>query len=130
RSIKWIENLADQELRIRSGERASIDICRTKDEVLLAETDAFLRDLYQQCENLVKLFNGRVKDDALQIKLQFPLEEDKVGFRLIRNELTLTVSRSGLGVVQFSCRKRMADSRDTVMFTGVVEAVFGIFHDV
>src|SRR5690606_7677640 len=91
RTIKWIESLADQELGIRRGERASIDICTTKDEVLMAETDGFLRELRAQCETLVTLFNQRVNDDTLQIRIQGE-EPPLKGFRLTRNGFRLTVT--------------------------------------
>jgi hypothetical protein len=130
RTIKWIESLAEQELSIRSGERASIDLLATKDEVLSVETTSFLRELNQQFDYLVRLFDLRVNQDALKIKI-LKNEDILEGFTLLRNELRLLVTKPRLGVVQITCDKRLTgDSRPSVMFSGVVEAKFGIFHDV
>ena len=130
RTIKWIESLAEQELSICSGERVSIDLLTTKDEVLSVETTSFLRELNQQFDYLVKLFDLRVNQEALKIKI---LKSDELldGFILSRNELRLTVTKPRLGVVQITCDKRLiGESRPSVMFSGVVEAKFGTFHDV
>lgn len=129
RTIKWIESLADQELDIRRGERASIDICTTKDEVLLAETSAFVRELKTHCEYLVKLFNQRVNDETLLIRIQ-EVEPPAKGFHLNRNDFRLTVTCPRLGVVQFTCFKQSKGSKPTVMFTGLAEGDFSAFHDV
>lgn len=130
RTIKWIESLAEQELSIRSGERASIDLLATKDEVLSVETTSFLRELNQHFDYLVKLFDLRVNQDALKIKIQ-PISDVGEGFCLLRNELRLLLTKPRLGVVQITCDKRRAgETRTSVMFSGVVEAKFGVFHDV
>ena len=57
------------------------------------------------------------------------------GFSLSRFGMRLSVSPSGAGVIQIQCEKRMPDSSDpysrpSVMFSGIVEAMFGVFHDV
>lgn len=128
RTIKWIESLADQEIRIRAGERSSIDLLATKDEVLSLETSSFLRELYGHFDYLVKLFNLRVSQDALRILKGEDIQE---GFHLLRHDLRLLVARPRPGVVQIACDRRIgADGRTSVMFTGTVEAKFGIFHDV
>ncbi len=130
RTIKWIESLAEQELSIRSGERSSIDLLATKDEVLSVETTSFLRELNQHFEYLVKLFDLRVNQEALKIKI-LKNEDFQEGFSLLRNELRLLVGKPRLGVVQFTCDKRITgEARSSVMFSGVVEAKFGTFHDV
>jgi hypothetical protein len=133
RTIKWIENLADQELLIKAGERVSIDILSTKDEVLAVETASFVRDLLYHFDYLTRLFNGRVNQSTLQIKLQRPDNQDS--FSLVRNSLRLNISLRQPGVVQFQCDKKQSDSltsgsRVSMMFSGMVEAKFGTFHDV
>lgn len=129
RTIKWIESLAEQELRIRAGERASIDLLATRDEVLSVETTSFLKELYQHVEYLVGLFDSRVNQESLKIRIQ-KIDEIQEGFTLVRNELRLLVVRPRLGVVQITCDKRLAgEARPSVMFSGVVEAKFGVFHD-
>lgn len=130
RTIKWIESLAEQELSIRSGERSSIDILATKDEVLAHETTSFLRELNQQFDYLVKLFDLRVNQESLKIKIR-KNEDILDGFSLFRNELRLLVAKPRLGVVQITCDTKVTGTtRPSVMFSGVVEAKFGTFHDV
>jgi len=134
RTIRWIENLAEQELLIRAGEKASIDIGTTKDEVLAVETASFLRELFYQFDYLVGLFNSRVNQSALQIKLSRS-GEGVDGFTFTRNKLRLVVSRPLPGVVKFQCDKQIpADDagpgKISMMFSGVIEGAFGTFHDV
>ena len=129
RTIKWIENLAEQELLISAGERTSIDICTTKDEVLSVESSTFLRELFHHFSYLVKLFNLRVSQDLLKIEVK--KEEGGETFNLSRNGLKLIVGRSRTAMVQLSCvRVGSREQKPTVMFSGVVEAKFGAFHDV
>jgi hypothetical protein len=136
RTIKWIENLAEQELLIRAGERASIDICSTKDEVLSVETSAFLRDLYHHIDYLVRLFNSRMVESDLQIKLQRTTDNAN-GFQISRNHRRLMLSGPNPGVVHFQCEKFLSGTgeavrtqKTSVLFSGMVEARFGTFHDV
>ncbi|MCB0418473.1 MAG: hypothetical protein H6617_09930 [Bdellovibrionaceae bacterium] len=131
RTIRWIENLAEQELLIKSGEKSSIDISTTKDEVLSVETGNFVQDLLHQFEYLVRLFNSRVESDGLQIKLVRGSDSGS-GFSLIRNRMKLTLSAPSPGRIQLSCMKIVEDMppKTTVMFTGVIESEFGTFHDV
>jgi hypothetical protein len=133
RTIKWIENLADQELLINSGERVSIDICTTKDEVLTAETAAFVRELFHHFDYLIQLFNRRVNHPSLQIKL-LRYGERIDGFCLVRNQMRLALSLSQSGAIQLKCDKMLASDgisgvKTSVMFSGLVEAEFGSFHD-
>jgi hypothetical protein len=134
RTIKWIENLADQELSIKAGERVSIDICTTRDEVLSAETATFVRELLFHLEYMVKLFNLRVSQNALQIKVQRPADASD-GFLLIRNRMRLCVTRRQAGVVQIHTDKLLESqglvaSKTSVMSSGTIESRFGAFDDV
>src|ERR1041385_8524230 len=98
RTIKWIENLADQELLINSGERGSIDILTTKEEVLMVESATFVRDLFFHFEYLVDLFNSRVNQPSLQIKLVRQGERLE-GFSLTRNRMRLSLAQSQPGAI-------------------------------
>ncbi len=134
RTIKWIESLADQESSIRSGDRVSIDLCTTKDEVLCVETATFLRDLYYHLDYLTRLFNLRVLDDEAQLKVS-KVDVGKDGFFVSRGEMRLAISAGKPGVIQFQCEKRLegspgTPSKNSVMFSGVIEAGFGLFHEV
>lgn len=131
RTIRWIENLAEQELLIKSGEKSSIDISTTKGEVLSVETGNFVQDLLHQFEYLVRLFNSRVETDSLQIKLLRGSDSGS-GFSLIRNRMKLTLSAPSPGLIQLSCMKIVEEvpPKTSVMFTGVIESQFGTFHDV
>lgn len=134
RTIKWIENLAEQELLINAGQRVSIDILTTKEEVLTAETATFVRDLYYHFEYLIQLFNLRVSHPSLQIKLARN-SEHLDGFSLSRNGMRLSLTKSQPGVVQLQCDKLIREeesrsNRTSMMFSGLIEANFGTFHDV
>ena len=133
RTIKWIENLADQELQISAGEKASIDIIHTKVEVLNVETATFVRDLYAHVEYLAQLFNSKVLSDSLQLKLARSPEQSE-GFTVSRNGMKLTLTKPQPGVVQLQCDKQFKDEdsrmKSSVMFSGIIEAGFGTFHDV
>src|SRR4051812_7979952 len=84
RTIKWIENLADQEIQINAGHKSSIDILTAKDEVLNVETATFVRDLHSHFDYLVQLFNARVSHPNLQLKLQRGVD-NMDGFTVSRN---------------------------------------------
>lgn len=133
RTIKWIENLAEQEVLINAGEKSSIDIFTTKEEVLSVETATFIRDLYYHFDYLVRLFNFRVNQPLIQIKL---LRSDRLdNFSLSRNGMKLSLSRPQPGVVQLQCEKSLTGdtsrgAKMSMMFSGMIEARFGTFHDV
>lgn len=134
RTIKWIENLAEQELLIRSGARVAIDITATKDEVLLAETVSFLREFYSHCDYLIGLFNSRVSEVGLDIKLRRNGEKLD-GFSISRNSMRLTVQQAQAGVIGVQCEKLlttevMSPTKASTMFSSTIEADFGSFHDV
>jgi hypothetical protein len=132
RTIKWIESLAEQELSIRSGDRVSIDLFKTKDEVLFVETATFIRDLYYHLDYLTGLFNLRVMDDSMVLRLT-KLGDGTENFQVGRGDMRLLVSSAKPGVIQFQCEKRLdpaSPSRTSVMFSGVIEAQFGLFHEV
>jgi hypothetical protein len=134
RTIRWIENLAEQELLIKSGEKASIDIGTTKEEVLAVETASFMRELFYQFEYLIQLFNSRVSQLPLQIKLVRG-GEGPDGFCVSRNEMRLSVARPQPGIVKFQCDKILGpdspgSARTSIMFSGSIEGEFGTFHDV
>lgn len=129
RTKEWVKNLADQELSICAGERGSIDIYTTKEQILTAETETILKELQHHFAYLVKLFNSRVNQDSL--KIQLAKDNSNRLFSLSRNGMRLLVTRPQLGVIQLVCDKKMAGAaRSSVMFSGLVEAKFGIFHDV
>lgn len=132
RTIKWIESLADQEKLIKAGEKASIDIGTAKDEVLTVETVSFVHDLFYHCDYLISLFNSRVEQSELQLKLT---RETAGQFQLARNGMKLHVGTPQPGVVQLQCDKMISDpvtrqNKPSMMFSGRVEAKFGTFHDV
>jgi len=134
RTIKWIENLADQELQISAGQKNSIDILNTKEEVLNVETATFVRDLYFHVEYLAELFNVKVSNEILQLRLSRTSEQAE-GFCVSRNGMRLTLTKSQPGIIQLQCDKliREEDSRSvksSVMFSGLIESDFGPFHDV
>jgi len=132
RTIKWIESLAEQEVSIQSGDRLSIDLCTTKDEVLSGETSSFVRDLYYHVDYLIRLFNLRVVDEGMQLRIAKLGEGD--GFSVSRGEMRLAATSTKPGVVQFACEKKLEASgggpRSSVMFSGTIEAQFGLFHEV
>lgn len=133
RTIKWIENLAEQELSIKAGERASIDILTTKEEVLNVETATFVRELLSQFDYLIQLFNLRVNQEPMQIKL-LRNSDHMEGFSLSRNLMRLSVGKSQPGLVKLQCDKQIREDdrsvKTSVMFSGLIEAKFGTFHDV
>jgi hypothetical protein len=133
RTIKWIESLAEQEVSIREGERASIDLCTTKDEVLSIETATFIRTLYYHLDYLTRLFNLRVVEESMQLKLAKLAENAPDSFHVTRGGMRLAISSGKPGVIQFQCEKRVESAgpcRPSVMFSGVIEAQFGLFHEV
>lgn len=134
RTIKWIESLAEQENLIRAGEKTSIDIFKTKEDVLRAETISFVHDLFYHCEYLIGLFNNRVENSELQMRLL--RGETPEQFCLQRNTLKLSIATPQPGVVQLQCDKLLPSEpgsrlmKPSLMFSGRVEAKFGTFHDV
>ena len=133
RSIHWIESLAEQELKVSAGERVGIDLGATRDEVLSVETATFVRELHSHMDYLVTVFNARVSDSALQIRV-LKGGDGLEGFSLSRNHIRLTITRLRAGVVQILCDKRlppeMNGGRPTVMSSGALEARFATFDDV
>ncbi len=134
KTIRWIENLAEQEVLINSGEKTSIDITTTKGEVLSVETGNFVQDLLQQFEYLVRLFNSRIENRDLHIILVSGTERG-AGFSLVRNQMKLTLSAPLAGRIQLSCMKIVEEDKSmppkvSVMFSGLIESSFGTFHDV
>lgn len=133
RTIRWIESLADQENLIRAGEKVSIDLGATKQDVLAGETVSFVHDLYYHCDYLVTLFNGRVAQRELQLRLSRGESLDH--FSILRNSFALAVWTPQPGITQLQCDKSASDpvsrgAKASMMFSGRVEAKFGAFHDV
>lgn len=128
KTIKWVENLADQEIRIYSGEKASLDLTVTKDKVLSVDTTTFMRDLFFHFEYLIQLFNFRIKNTSVQIKLT--KTDNLETFFLVRHQMKLMAQRKQLGAIMISCEKMVSEEKATLMFTGAIEARFGTFHDV
>jgi len=135
RSIKWIENLAAQEVLIKGGERASVDISHTKDEILEIETATFVRALYYHFQYLIRLFNFRVQQLGLEIKVARASDSIEA-FSLSRNGMRLNLCRPQNGTIQLTCDKVLDDdgtktgNKTSMMFSGLIEAKFGAFHDV
>jgi hypothetical protein len=127
-----VEDLAEQDLLVNSGAKGSIDLCKTKEGVLLVETAAFARDLFSHFDYLTRLFNQRVMNPDLQIKLQRQ-SEDYSAFSLRRNRMRLQITGTRPGAIQLQCEKFIDDdpksTRTSVMFSGLLEAKFGTFHD-
>ncbi len=125
--------MADQELLVQAGEKASVDLCHTKIELLNSETASFIHGLYFQFESLVHLFNERVKNPELHIKLSRTVG-GLDGFSLNRNGMRLSVSTGNVGSIQLQCEKLVTEvatklTKTSLMFSGLVEAKFGTFHD-
>ncbi len=119
-------------MSIRSGDRLSIDLCTTKDEVLSVETATFIRDLYYHFDYLTRLFNLRVNEEGMQLKIA-KAGEAYEGFQVTRGEMKLAVLSGKPGAIQFQCEKRLdpsSHSRTSTMFSGMIEAEFGLFHEV
>lgn len=132
RTIKWIESLAEQELSIKSGDRLSIDLCTTKDQVLSVETATFIRDLYYHVDYLTRLFNLRVADESMQLNIA-KISDGTEGFQVARSEMRLMIASAKPGIIQIQCEKKMdidGAVRNTVMVSGTIEAGFGLFHEV
>lgn len=133
RTAKWVEDLAKQELSILSGERVSLDILQTRDEVLRVETARFVRELFNQFDWLARLFNQHVGPGGLIVRL-LKQTEGRESFFLERNGMRLAVYASGPGAIQIQCEKLMEGAaseaaRSSVMFSGLLEARYGAFHD-
>lgn len=132
RTIRWIENLADQEAGICRGERSFIDLCATKDDILQTETSAFVRDLKSNFEYLAELFNSRLADLTLQISV-VRVEGRIPTFKLVRHGMLLSIWSPQPGSVQIRCDKVVSDEtsapKTSLMMTGAIEGDFGSFHD-
>ena len=131
-SIKWIENLADQENRIGLGESSNLDLCATKDEVLSFETLHFLQGLDQHFRYLTQLFNARLGESLAKLKYS-RLAEAIDGFYIQRNMKRLLVTRPQNGAIQLQCeRVEAADGsgRGSLLFSSLVEARFEAFHQI
>ncbi len=129
KTVKWIEDLADQEARIRAGERASFDLCATKDEIVRLETAAFVRDLCVQFEQMVRIFNGRMGGRAESIRLL--RQGDGVdSLSLTRGTSRLQVLKSPGGVISLQGEKVLGGGKNQMLFQGMVEALFGPFNEV
>jgi len=130
-SIKWIENLAEQEQLICSGQLPALDIAKTRGEVLEVGTAVFLRQIKMQFAALVKLFNARMTEPSLGIQINgIPDRSDC--FYLQRNGVKLNVTSNRPGFVQIQCEKNSSDtlSRASILFSGVIEARFSNFEEV
>lgn len=133
-TIKWIESLAEQEAQIHLGEKASVDILATKEEVLQFETTSFLRALESYFESLSKLFNARLGHQIYQIQMQKNREGHSL-FYIQRNQMRLSVTQSKPGKIQFLCDKvseenPLSQSPSSRIFSGIVEANFVHFNQV
>lgn len=128
KTVKWIEDLADQDARIRAGEKASFDLCATKDEIVRLETVAFVRDLFVQFEQMVRIFNGRIAGRSEGIRLL--RQGDGVdGLALTRGTSRLQIAK-GAGVIQLQGEKVLTGGRNQMLFQGMIEAAFGPFNEV
>jgi hypothetical protein len=131
KTIKWVENLAEQECLIQLGEKSSLDICSVKDDVLTTETNAFIRALFYQFEYLIRLFNVKVDLPSLKIKIH-SREDGGNSFTLSRNRINLIVTGTQIGVVQLQCVREEISNLSTsrVIFSGLIEARFDTFDEV
>jgi hypothetical protein len=130
-SIKWIENLAEQEGMILSGQLPALDIDRTREEVLSVATTVFIRELRAQCIALSKLFNSRMKESSLGITWGM-IQETSDNFYLSRNSFRLVITSSRPGYIQIQCEKPSLESpsRISMVFSGFIEARFASFDEV
>ncbi|NBX92399.1 MAG: hypothetical protein EB078_04225 [Proteobacteria bacterium] len=130
-SIKWVENLAEQEQLIRLGKLPGLDIGQTRGEVLAVGTAVFLRQLRTQFLLLVKLFNARMAEPSLNIQL-VDIPEKTDGFYLQRNHVKLSVVSNRSGFIQIQCEKSSPEvsTRPSIVFSGVVEGRFSNFEEV
>lgn len=123
RSIRWIENLAEQEALLGQSDGA-YDLCSTRDEILLSETVNFLNELRYHLEFMVRLFNGKINGDRNLVKIsKSPSPFD--GFSLIRNNIECRIGSKKSGAVHLNCARS-----ESVLTTALVEASFSSFHDV
>ena len=132
KTVKWIENLAEQECLIQLGERSSLDLCTTKDEVLSSETISFVRSLFYHFEYLTRLFNTRVELAILKIKIE-KHGENYNSFSVCRNQVRLVVTGSRSGAVHLQCLREdngAMGTMNSVLFSGLIEARFETFHEV
>ncbi|MBI4404519.1 MAG: hypothetical protein HY537_10175 [Deltaproteobacteria bacterium] len=133
RSIRWIENLAMQERSIQSGQKSSIDLCQAKDDILTAETRAFVQDTCRHLEYLIALFNERIGMEPGQAQV-CRIGNQSDFFAVSRNGMRLVLSAPRSGAIQIQCEKISLDDprrlRASVMFSGLVEARFGAFHEI
>lgn len=131
KTIKWVENLAEQECLIQLGEKSSLDICSVKDDILITETNAFIRALFYQFEYLIRLFNSKVDLPALKIKIH-SREEGENRFALSRNRINLIITGTQIGVVQLQCERDQISNptASRVIFSGLIEARFDTFDEV
>ncbi|MFM8313446.1 MAG: hypothetical protein ACKOA8_04105 [Deltaproteobacteria bacterium] len=130
-SIKWIENLAEQEGLILSGVLPNLDISRTRDEVLAVSTSVFMRELKAQWLMLSKLFNSRMKEPAFCITWG-EISERPDNFFLERNSVRLVVTSVRSGSIQIKCEKLSLESpsKTSTVFSGVLEGRFSNFDEV
>lgn len=130
RSIRWIENLAEQEISIFEGKSSSLDICSTKDEVLLEETALFIREITHHLTYLAKLFNAKIEKPELQIKVQRGATPGD-GLTLSREGVKLILRSQNPGSVQLQCiRAEQGEAKESVLSSGLIEASFVTFHDI
>lgn len=130
-SIKWIENLAEQEGLILAGELPQLDISRTREEVLAVGTAVFMRELKSQWVTLSKFFNSRMKEPSLCISWG-EIADRPDNFFLERNSVRLLVTSGGSGAIQIKCEKRshQVHSKLSTLFSGVLEARFSNFDEI
>lgn len=132
RTIRWIENLADQESDVRRADRHFVDLGVPEDGLIESETAAFVRDLKKHFEYLVELFNSRVSESSLRIIFSETGGHPPV-LKLSRHSMQLRVWTPKIGCVQIHCDKLLSEpnspNRTSLMMTGTIEAEFGSFRD-
>ncbi len=131
KTIKWVENLADQECLILSGEKSSLDLCNAKEEVMNNETSFFVRSLFYYFEYLTRLFNARVDDTFLRLKIVAQGENFNT-FTISRNRINLRVVGAQPGAIHLQCIREDSGEMgiNSVVFSGLIEARFETFHEV
>lgn len=130
-SLKWIENLAEQDVLISSGKISELDLAQTKEEVLALSTTAFIRELKAHCHTFIKIFNGRMQEAALALSMD-DLADKAEGFMVQRNRIRLLFMTHQSGTIQIQCER--GDSQKIAqfspVFSGQIQAKFQSFDDV
>lgn len=130
-SLKWIENLAEQDALISLGKLSELDLGQTKEEVLALNTTAFIRELKAHCHTFVKIFNGRMQEPSLSLSID-GLADKADGFMVLRNGFRLLFMTHQMGTIQIQCEKGDNQKLNpfSPVFSGQIQAKFQSFDEV